>query len=186
MMEVLYSTRVSLQAKKSTKLNLWVKCMFECDSGGLLVSEMLLLRLFPLAVCNAQLHPLLCTASSYVCYTSDCMVSLFPDFANLFHVNLARTSLSFCSSSSSSQAAAPQPAAAASSATAAAPAAAAAAPAAAAAAPAAAEGPAAVLDRQIKALSKKVRQCQALSSRQAAGEALSQQEQEKLGKMPGW
>jgi hypothetical protein len=169
-----------MQAKKSTKPNLWVSAMFECDSGGLLVSEMLLLRLFPLAVCNAQLHPLLCTASSYVCFTSDCMLSLSPDFANLFHVNLAQTSLSFCSSSSSSQTAAPKPAAAASSATAAAPAAAAA------AAPAAAEGPAAVLDRQIKALSKKVRQCQALSSRQAAGEALSQQETEKLGKMPGW
>lgn len=43
-----------------------------------------------------------------------------------------------------------------------------------------------MLDRQIKALSKKVRQCQALCTRQAAGEALSQQEQEKLGKMPGW
>uniref|UniRef100_A0A383VQF8 WIBG Mago-binding domain-containing protein n=1 Tax=Tetradesmus obliquus TaxID=3088 RepID=A0A383VQF8_TETOB len=92
--------------------------------------------------------------------------------------------------SSSTQAAAPKPAAAATAASSsAASSTAAAAPAAAAAAPAAAaaaEGPAAVLDRQIKALSKKVRQCQALNTRAAAGEALSAQEQEKLGKMPGW
>jgi uncharacterized protein with WD repeat len=45
---------------------------------------------------------------------------------------------------------------------------------------------AATLDRQIKALSKKVRQCQALVTRQAAGEALSAQEAEKVAKMPGW
>lgn len=45
---------------------------------------------------------------------------------------------------------------------------------------------AAALDRQIKALSKKVRQCQALLTRQSAGEALSAQEAEKVAKMPGW
>jgi hypothetical protein len=45
---------------------------------------------------------------------------------------------------------------------------------------------AATLDRQIKALSKKVRQCQALLTRQTAGEALSAQEAEKVLKMPGW
>lgn len=45
---------------------------------------------------------------------------------------------------------------------------------------------AATLDRQIKALSKKVRQCQALLARQTAGEALSAQEAEKVSKMPGW
>jgi uncharacterized protein with WD repeat len=45
---------------------------------------------------------------------------------------------------------------------------------------------AATLDKQIKALSKKVRQCQALVTRQKAGEALSAQEAEKVAKMPGW
>eukprot|EP00877_Chromochloris_zofingiensis_P011035 jgi/Chrzof1/6185/Cz17g14200.t1 len=45
---------------------------------------------------------------------------------------------------------------------------------------------AAVIDKQIKALSKKVRQCEALLQRQAAGEKLSPQEQEKLDKMKSW
>ncbi|KAI8472251.1 MAG: hypothetical protein J3K34DRAFT_213570 [Monoraphidium minutum] len=55
------------------------------------------------------------------------------------------------------------------------------------AAGAAISGPAAAVDRQIKALSKKVRQCQALATREkGGGEALSSQEREKLEKMPGW
>jgi len=45
---------------------------------------------------------------------------------------------------------------------------------------------AAALDKQIKALSKKVRQCQALAHRQSTGEVLSPQEAEKVAKMPGW
>ncbi|GBF88119.1 hypothetical protein Rsub_00831 [Raphidocelis subcapitata] len=52
---------------------------------------------------------------------------------------------------------------------------------------AALSGPAATVDRQIKALSKKVRQCQALKTREAAGgEALTSQEKEKVEKLPGW
>jgi hypothetical protein len=44
-----------------------------------------------------------------------------------------------------------------------------------------------MVDRQIKALSKKVRQCQALLARVAAGgDALTAQEQEKVDKMAGW
>lgn len=49
-----------------------------------------------------------------------------------------------------------------------------------------AAGAAGGLDKQIKALSKKVRQCQALVDRQAGGEALSQQEAEKVAKMAAW
>jgi hypothetical protein len=45
---------------------------------------------------------------------------------------------------------------------------------------------AAALDRAIKALSKKVRQCQSLLERKNKGEALSPQEAEKVAKMPGW
>lgn len=58
--------------------------------------------------------------------------------------------------------------------------------AAAAAAPAS-QDPAAALDKQIKALSKKLRQCEALEERRkGGGEPLSAVEQEKLGKVPGW
>eukprot|EP00879_Flechtneria_rotunda_P008394 GHRR01008793.1.p1 GENE.GHRR01008793.1~~GHRR01008793.1.p1 ORF type:complete len:196 (+),score=76.06 GHRR01008793.1:302-889(+) len=54
------------------------------------------------------------------------------------------------------------------------------------AAAAASDAGAALLDKQLKTLSKKVRQCQGLVNRQAAGEALSQQEQEKVAKMSAW
>lgn len=45
---------------------------------------------------------------------------------------------------------------------------------------------AAVLDKQIKTLGKKVRQCQALLYKQSTGEPLSHQEQEKVSKMSSW
>jgi hypothetical protein len=44
----------------------------------------------------------------------------------------------------------------------------------------------AVLDKQVKALSKKVRQCISLLDRQKAGEPLNPQELEKLSKMQCW
>jgi hypothetical protein len=43
-----------------------------------------------------------------------------------------------------------------------------------------------VLDKQIKALSKKLRQCISLEQRKAAGDVLSPQELEKVSKMAGW
>ena len=46
--------------------------------------------------------------------------------------------------------------------------------------------PVAVLDKQVKALGKKVRQCISLLDRQKAGEPLNPQELEKLSKMQGW
>lgn len=52
--------------------------------------------------------------------------------------------------------------------------------------PAAPEDPKATLEKQIRATNKKLRQCDALLTRQAAGDAMTAQELEKLGRVPGW
>lgn len=49
-----------------------------------------------------------------------------------------------------------------------------------------AEDPQTVMQKQIRSLNKKVRQCDSLFARQQAGEALTEQEQEKVRKMVAW
>lgn len=56
---------------------------------------------------------------------------------------------------------------------------------AAAAAPAAADEPLSV-EKQIRNLKKKMRQAEALAEKKAAGQALSAEEDAKLGRLPGW
>jgi uncharacterized protein with WD repeat len=48
------------------------------------------------------------------------------------------------------------------------------------------QDPKALLEKQIRALTKKLRQCDALSERKKSGQSLSGPEQEKLGKAPAW
>lgn len=46
--------------------------------------------------------------------------------------------------------------------------------------------PKSALEKQIRALKKKLRQCEALVERKDAGQELTAPEKEKLSKMPGW
>eukprot|EP00955_Chlamydomonas_euryale_P087868 364329-Chlamydomonas_euryale.AAC.8 len=48
------------------------------------------------------------------------------------------------------------------------------------------EDPAARLEKDIKKLKKKMRECDALLEKQGKQEALTEPEKEKLGKLPGW
>lgn len=55
-----------------------------------------------------------------------------------------------------------------------------------AAVPAEPEDPAAALEKQIRALKKKVRQAETLVTKRSEGQKLTEQEEEKVSKIPGW
>ncbi|CAL5220218.1 g2194 [Coccomyxa viridis] len=50
----------------------------------------------------------------------------------------------------------------------------------------AAEGTISTAEKQLRAIQKKLRQCEALQEREAKGESMTGPEREKLSKMPGW